>query len=697
MNVAATLGAETRDLPGPLAAGANATGDKNFRHDINALRAIAASAVVLFHFHVAGFRGGFVGVDIFFVISGLLMTQIIDKGIALHNFSILGFYAARVRRIIPALAVLCLVLVVAGSVLPWWLDPLTLGEVARNAAGSMLFVSNMAYANQAGYFADASEANWLLHTWTLSAEWQFYMLYPILLVIAARWHWLWERRFPVIATVCVVGFVGTLFVADRSTHWREVSFFYLPTRAWEMLAGGVIALAPGMSRRTSAVAIAAGVVAIVFAIFGLDDTFPWPSIWTAIPVTGTALMLAGGRYGHFGSPRWAQWPVVQWLGLRSYSLYLWHWPIYVGLTYAGWAMTPIVIAAGVGLSLMAAELSYRFVEVGLRKRLFQRTGTTQRQWAGLAVGYVLCLICVSGVAMSHGLERWRTAQMPANVQAQLKDFREAPDDWVASKPCDKVRSFYSGKICTLGAGNPVRVAVIGDSHAEQMLPRFKQLARSRNIEISVYTRNGCAPLSGVVWTRNGNECNKFSSEAFKAIAIHGYSKVLVHAAWSLYFGNLESHWDKGAVCTPSWLGCRPELDNAIVSERFKKSFEELAVNLRNIRKSGAATYIVLPEPMSFEALPRNYYKELFFNPNYKINPSVNLRDFRQRTDYITHQLKIIAKASGSKTIDPLEYMCGANVCPLLIGRNLAYKDKHHIRASQVFDKIFRYEEEFADK
>ncbi|QNG48483.1 acyltransferase family protein [Sphingobium yanoikuyae] len=191
-----------RTLNSALGSASDANNERWFRHDINALRAVAASVVVLFHFHVAGFDGGYVGVDIFFVISGLLMTQIIERSIARGNFSILGFYAARVRRIVPALAVLSLLLVLAGLA---FIDPLTLAEIARNAVASVLFVSNILYASQSGYFADASETNWLLHTWTLSAEWQFYMIYPIVLASASRWAWLWRHRLTFLVIGCVIG------------------------------------------------------------------------------------------------------------------------------------------------------------------------------------------------------------------------------------------------------------------------------------------------------------------------------------------------------------------------------------------------------------------------------------------------------------------------------------------------------------
>lgn len=210
-----------------------------FRPDIAGLRAWALLAVVLFHFNIPGFGGGFVGVDIFFAISGYLMTQIILRGLEGERFSIWGFYLARARRIVPALLVLCAVLLTLG----WFVLPASdYRPLGMHALTSVMFASNIQYWREAGYFDSASHDKWLLHTWSLSVEWQFYLVLPLLLW--GVWK-LWPGRLSaarVLIAVLLVSFALSVWLTSQKP---EAAFFLLPTRAWEMLAGALVALYGG--------------------------------------------------------------------------------------------------------------------------------------------------------------------------------------------------------------------------------------------------------------------------------------------------------------------------------------------------------------------------------------------------------------------------------------------------------------------
>ncbi len=210
-----------------------------FRPDIAGLRAWAVLAVVLFHFNIPGFSGGFVGVDIFFVISGFLMTQIIARGLEDGRFSIWRFYLARARRILPALLVLCAVLLVLG----WFaLPPLDYRALGMHTLTSALFLSNIQYWREAGYFDAASHDKWLLHTWSLSVEWQFYLLLPLVLWVVWRLSPGRRNLARVLVSLLLASFALSVWL---SSHKPEAAFFLLPTRAWEMLAGGLLALGGG--------------------------------------------------------------------------------------------------------------------------------------------------------------------------------------------------------------------------------------------------------------------------------------------------------------------------------------------------------------------------------------------------------------------------------------------------------------------
>ena len=203
-----------------------------FRLDINGLRAIAVLAVVLFHFNKSWLPGGYAGVDVFFVISGYLMTGIIVSRIQQNNLSLIGFYAARSRRILPALSILCLVLLL----LAWFfLSPPDYKTLSLHVASSATFISNVIFWRETGYFDAAAHEKWLLHTWSLSVEWQFYMLYPIILLLFSKMCSLKQ-----IARVVTAGtLLGFVFCVFASYYWPNPSFYLLPTRAWEMLLGGL--------------------------------------------------------------------------------------------------------------------------------------------------------------------------------------------------------------------------------------------------------------------------------------------------------------------------------------------------------------------------------------------------------------------------------------------------------------------------
>jgi peptidoglycan/LPS O-acetylase OafA/YrhL len=206
-----------------------------FRKDINGLRATAVIAVVLFHFNAPWMPGGFAGVDVFFVISGFLMTGIIFRGIEQENFSILKFYVARANRIIPALAVLCLVLLVFG-----WFLPLDYKALAKHVVSSIGFFSNVIYWRESGYFDVASHEKWLLHTWSLSVEWQFYIIYPLVLVAMRKFMSVKAMK----ATVLLGTVLGFTFCVIATYKWPNPAYYLLPTRAWQMMIGGVAYLYP---------------------------------------------------------------------------------------------------------------------------------------------------------------------------------------------------------------------------------------------------------------------------------------------------------------------------------------------------------------------------------------------------------------------------------------------------------------------
>ncbi|MBY8244591.1 acyltransferase [Vibrio fluvialis] len=320
-----------------------------FRYDINGLRAIAVIAVVLFHFNANWVMGGFAGVDVFFVISGYLMTGIIFSGLDLGEFSLWKFYVSRAKRIIPPLAVLCFVLLLFGLCSLTLLDFQTL---SKHVASSLLFISNLIFWREAGYFDVASNEKWLLHTWSLSVEWQFYIIYPMVLlglkkVLSVKWL----KRLVVIGVI-----ISFLFSLIFTTKWPDFSYYALPTRAWEMMFGGLAFLFPLNLTRMNGKAIEVlGIFIIASSFFLVSESIAWPGYAALFPVLGTYLVIVSNQQKSVLTNN----RISQSLGKWSYSIYLWHWPLVVYGSKYNNEYWPFF---GVLLSILLGYISFRFIE-----------------------------------------------------------------------------------------------------------------------------------------------------------------------------------------------------------------------------------------------------------------------------------------------------------------------------------------------
>ena len=254
-----------------------------FKYDINGLRAYAVLAVVIFHFNKDWLPGGFIGVDVFFVISGYLMTGIIFRNIDLGRFTLSNFYLARANRIIPALSVVCVSTLIAGLAL---LAPEELKTLGKHIAYSASFLSNIAYQNEAGYFDVASHDKWLLHTWSLSVEWQFYIIYPLIILLFRKLFGDQGAKTSVLITAVI-----SLILCVYLSYSAEFDAFYdLSSRAWEMMAGGAAILFPlQLKQSLCKVTESFGLLLILMSAFLLNENDTWPGLYTLAPVTGCLL------------------------------------------------------------------------------------------------------------------------------------------------------------------------------------------------------------------------------------------------------------------------------------------------------------------------------------------------------------------------------------------------------------------------
>lgn len=322
----------------------------HFRKDINGLRAIAVIAVVLFHFNASWVPGGFAGVDVFFVISGFLMTGIIFRKIEQDNFSILKFYVARANRIIPALAALCLVLLLFGW---FYLLPMEYVALSKHVSSSMGFLSNIVYWRESGYFDASSHEKWLLHTWSLSAEWQFYIIYPLVLVALRKFMSVKALK----ATILLGTILGFIFCVIATYKWPNAAYYLLPTRAWEMMTGGVAYLYPLSIREYRKKYLEwFALTLIVGSYFLISKDNPWPGYLAIFPVLGSYLIIQAQCNDSFITGN----IVFQKLGGWSYSIYLWHWPLVVAIYY--FSLNEVFIYLGIATSILLGFLSSTYIE-----------------------------------------------------------------------------------------------------------------------------------------------------------------------------------------------------------------------------------------------------------------------------------------------------------------------------------------------
>lgn len=294
----------------------------SFRYDINGLRAIAVIGVVLFHFNESWMPGGFAGVDVFFVISGYLMTGIIFRGIT-KDFSIFKFYIARANRIIPALAALCIGILIFGW---FYLTPTDYKSLGKHVASSLGFVSNIVYWRESGYFDASSHEKWLLHTWSLSTEWQFYIIYPLLLVTLKKFVTVEQLKL----TVLLATIFGFIFCVFTTYMWPNPAYYLLPTRAWEMMVGGIAYLYPlTIKNERKKYLEFFSLALIVSSYFIITKDNLWPGYLAIIPVLGSFLLIQAqsNRSNITGNI------FFQKIGTWSYSIYLWHWPMVVAIYF----------------------------------------------------------------------------------------------------------------------------------------------------------------------------------------------------------------------------------------------------------------------------------------------------------------------------------------------------------------------------
>ncbi|ASP23590.1 O-acetyltransferase OatA (plasmid) [Antarctobacter heliothermus] len=453
----------------------------NYRPDIDGLRTIAVVPVVLFHANVAGFTGGFVGVDIFFVISGFLITTIIHRELAEGRFSILRFYERRARRILPALFAVIVASLIAG----WFtLAPADYDKMGQSILSALLFVSNMWFwRNSGGYFDGATDYLPMLHTWSLAVEEQFYIFFPLLLMLL---HKIGRR---LLLPVIVLLVAGSLVVAIWATpRMPSASFYLLPTRIWELGIGSLLAL--GLLPAAAPKALREGVGALGL-VFLYDGSTEFPGLAALPPVLGAAALIWAGTAGPVAASRLLALRPMVWIGLISYSLYLWHWPIMAFLRNRLFTvdLEPTWQVVTVLASVAAGWISWRFIERPFRVPV--RAG-------GMGQGRIFAL-SGAGMAVLGGLAAVSvvTQGVPQRFSEDEIRLTRSISRFEPAEVCFGVRA--AKRTCIFGDPNgKVRWVLWGDSHAKSILPALDTLAARDGIGLMFISAPSCPPIPGAM-------------------------------------------------------------------------------------------------------------------------------------------------------------------------------------------------------
>ena len=592
----------------------------NFRYDINGLRAIAVIAVVLFHFNPAWVPGGFVGVDVFFVISGFLMTSIIFKGLENDNFNLFKFYVARANRIIPALAVLCLALLVFGW---FYLLPLDYRSLGKHVASSMGFLSNVIYWRESGYFDAASHTKWLLHTWSLSVEWQFYIIYPIVLVALKRF-----LSFENLKRLIVIGTVlGFGFSVVATMKWPNPAYYLFPTRAWEMMMGGVAFLYPwDLSGNKKKLTELTGLVFILLSYALVSSDVPWPGHFALIPVLGAYLMIAANQQSSVITNN----KIFQSLGRWSYSIYLWHWPfVVIGYYFE----IDNFVYAGLIFSIILGWISFKYIE-SYKFPSFHSWGNVlliKPIWLIFILGGLSSVVYLTNGAFFHYSE---------SIQRITTDTIK-PDRWSTCHGSWDINKKQPN--CFYGEG-ALGAIVIGDSHAEALIGMITSIYP--NNKVLDWTISSCTTAKDIYNPNKGNSkdvCGDFIKKAIvKAQSDYkGIPIFIINRVATAFYGANELD-SKGLV---KFIKNKPK-----IPESMAENLLETACDFSKYNQ----VYTIRPIPELIKNVPNVLLKEKIKKiPMTTISVPLEQYMERQKLSYLTQDR--MASECNVKIIDPIPY------------------------------------------
>jgi peptidoglycan/LPS O-acetylase OafA/YrhL len=612
---------------------------EKYRPDIDGLRAIAVGSVVAFHTFPNFFKGGYVGVDIFFVISGYLISGIIVDAVERDRFSYLDFYIRRIRRIFPAL-----VIVIAATLVVGWyvLLPDEFERLGKHLAAGAGFATNLVLWSEAGYFDVSSDTKPLLHLWSLAIEEQFYILWPLILGLV------WRRKRGLLVATLSIAAISFAYNVISVVH-HPVAAFYSPlARFWELMLGGILAYLVRQKgewlAQFHALRAAGGLLLIGVSVFALNREFAFPGYWALFPTVGAFLVISAG-FTNWISRYVLGNRLMVGVGLISYPLYLWHWPILVfAKIVKGGLLTPTDRVTAIAASVALAFLTYRFIEYPIRHSSTLRI--PQGLAAAMAGAGALGLLIFTGTIDS----RLRNENITQILAASY--------DWQYPPVAAENHSFGELRYFRESSKLDSYTLFVGDSNMEQYAPRIDRVIKDH-----------AAAVNGAIMVGNQQWCN------FLIDIILGVDRC--PSAFTQLRALINADSTHAVVLAESWINDEEALRNADNQQRFVRFLRSIA----DIKR----VYLILNIPNGEELAPTNMFagsrlREITAKPVASI--SFDFGRFEQRYTAINKILSAIAGQSGATLIDPIPYLCPQMHCPVFDadGRPL-YLDAAHLTRS----------------
>ena len=625
----------------------------DFRPDIEGLRALAVAGVVAFHFGLTALSGGFAGVDIFFVISGYLITrhlaaEIFETG----RLDLLRFYARRARRLLPAALFVIAATLAAGAVI---LSPDEQALYSKGAMFASAYMINLWLIRWSfDYFASDAASNPFVHYWSLSVEEQFYLAWPALLMLAA-----WVKRgkrgmVTVIAIAGLVSFAACAWLTSVSQPW---AFYFSPLRAWEFAAGGLAAMAPvwllADRPRLRAALGMAGLAMIFFSYLSFSEDSPFPGFLALLPVAGTVLLLMAGAAGARSGPTsLLALPPLQWVGKLSYSLYLWHWPVIV---YAGMLTPELSIAqrlACAALTLALSVLSYHLIENPIR-----RNGWLTAKAARALVPALL----LTGTGVAAAYANARLAVHHLDPQQRIITASAAEPSTARAKPgCVLDYETVTPKACTFGSGQRT-IALFGDSHADHWSTPLIEAAKKNGYRVETWLKSSCRASRLTSWSsklkRDYSECDRWREQAIAEIIAAKPSLVVIS--------------ELALTSSRKMAAGKDEPDDSDADWRAG-----LRATLSTLSQAGLKIAFIRDVPFNDENIDTCVARALWRDKA----PSLcdQTRAYAANDQMAAVERAIVDSVPGASYVDLTDRFCGAKTCHVFIDGMLAFRDRHHM-------------------